>query len=643
MGSIPTEGSQLRRRSSVGESIRLIIGRSPVRIRSPLLLTHEHPSGAVVSVTSSASISGRQILNIRDHARAILSVLERAERRRLVLIFLISLVSIGLDVISLGLVIPVIAFLSGSEMGDEIRGRVSFLTSLTEAQFVGVVMGALTIVYGLKNLFLLFSTFIQNRFNAAVATRLSQHLLETYFSQPYEFFLNNNSAVLMRNINNAAVAITGGVRPFMFLFSDILIGLGVVVVLLVVEPLGGMAAIGVFGAAGWLFQRFTRRRVRQMGLSKQRLEGAVIKDVMQGIGAAKEIKLLGREQSFLNQHHRDRREFGNVQSRYATIQAVPRLWLETLAVLCLSVLVTFIVLQGREVSEALPVIALFAAAAFRILPSVNRVIASVQDLQYSRPIIATLYRDFWLSNGRQFSKSGAAHEFDELLLDGIEFSYTDSVQKALSGVELRVRKGEAIGIVGASGAGKSTLVDIILGLLDPQEGQVLVNGESLTAIRRSWQDSVGYVPQQIFIADDTVRRNVALGIPDDQIIDERLWQVLEVAQLGEFVRSLPNGLDSILGEHGSKISGGQQQRIGIARALYHDPKVLILDEATSSLDVDTEHGVMAAVESLHGIKTVLIVSHRLSTVEYCNRIYTLANGRVVGERDMSSNAQASPS
>lgn len=582
----------------------------------------------------------RQISGIGDHARAILSILDGRERRRLVFIFFISLISIGLDVLSLGLVIPVIAFLSGSEMGDDLREWVPLLRELTEAQFVGIVMGTLTIVYGLKNLFLLFSTYIQNRFNAAVSTRLAHHLLGRYFSQPYEFFVKNNSSILMRNINNAAVAITGGVRPFMFLFSDVLIGCGVIVVLLIVEPIGGLAAIAVFGSAGWLFQRFTRRRVRQMGLNKQRLEAAVIKDVLQGVGAAKELKLLGRERNFLALHHRDRREYGHVQSSYATVQAIPRLWLETLAVLCLSVLVTFMVIQGREVSDALPVIALFAAAAFRILPSVNRVIASVQDLQYSRPIVATLYSDFWLPDVHGVEEIEPIQEFDELTLAEVGFTYSSSNRKSLDGVSMRVGRGEAIGIVGPSGAGKSTLVDVILGLLEPQEGLVSVNGRPLIEIRRAWQGAVGYVPQQIFIADDSVRRNVALGIPDVEIDDERIWQVLEAAQLDEFVRELPAGLESILGEHGSKMSGGQRQRIGIARALYHDPKVLMLDEATSSLDVETEHGVMAAVESLHGIKTVVIVSHRLSTVEYCNRVYSLADGRVVEE---SSAIARSPS
>jgi ABC-type multidrug transport system fused ATPase/permease subunit len=571
------------------------------------------------------------LIGIGDHARAILSVLTPKEKRELVGIFLISMISIGLDVLSLGLVIPVIAFLSGSSSGDGIRESVPVLSELTDVQFVAVVMFGLTLVYAAKNAFLLFSTFIQNQFNARVSSRLSHQMMTTYMSQPYEFFINNNSSILIRNINNAAMAITGGVKPFMFLFSDVLIGIGILGVLLVVEPVGGLVAAGVFGFAGWVFQRVTRRRVTRMGKDKQLYEGAVIKDVLQGIGAAKDLRILGRERLFLEQHESDRTSYAFVQSRYSTVQAIPRLWLETLAVACLAVLVLLIVSQGREISDALPVIALFAAAAFRVLPSVNRIISSIQDLQFSRPIVSTLYGDFRLSFGRIEEGSERITDFESLQLDAVSFGYEGAMRDSLREVSVRVERGEAVGIVGPSGAGKSTLVDVLLGLLHATGGSILVNGAPLEAVRRKWQNSIGYVPQSIYLADDSVRRNVALGIPDTEIDESRVWVALESAQLADFIRGLPDGLDTVVGERGSRLSGGQRQRIGIARALYHDPQVLILDEATSSLDLETERGVMEAVESLHGVKTVLIVSHRLSTVDYCNRVYVVDGGSVVEE------------
>jgi ABC-type bacteriocin/lantibiotic exporter with double-glycine peptidase domain len=531
--------------------------------------------------------------------------------------------------VSLGLILPVMGLLSNSNNADEMRNRVPILVNLSETQFVIFVMCALSLTFGMKNLFLLFSSVIQHRFNAVVATRLSQKLLENYFAQPYQFFLTNRSSALMRNINNAAVVVTGGLRPLMYLFSDLMIGLGSFAVIIFVEPIGGLIAIAIFGSAGWIFQRFIRQRITKLGASKQRLEGSVMKDVFQGIGAIKDLKLLGREDQFLNQHHLDRREFTNVQSSYAIIQTVPRFGMESLAVFCLSALVSFFAVRGWEDAEALPVLALFAASAFRILPSVNRIISSVQTLQFSRPVIATLHKDLLLSMVERVEQNEQLKEFSELKIDRISFSYSGATRKSLSEVSLQVSRGEAVGIVGASGAGKSTLVDVMLGLFKPQEGQILINGKPLVEVRRSWQDTIGYVPQQIFIADDTIRNNVALGIPDDKVEDVRVWQVLESAQLGDVVRALPNGIYTALGEHGSKFSGGQRQRIGIARALYHDPEVLVLDEATSSLDLETEHDVMEAVKSLHGAKTLVIVSHRMSTVDYCDRVYTLGDGQVV--------------
>jgi ABC-type multidrug transport system fused ATPase/permease subunit len=587
-------------------------------------------------MTESTEISKMQIVGIRDHARAIVSLLTGFEKRRLLFIFFVSLISIGLDVLSLGLVVPVITFLSGSRSESRIEDVLPFLGSLSISQLVIVVMASLTLVYAAKNMFLLFSTAIQNRFNAEVSTRLSQDLMTTYFAQPYEFFLNNNSSILMRNINNASMAITGGVKPFMFLFSDVLIGLGVVVVLLVVEPVAGLVALGVFGLAGWTFQRLTRRRVRQMGMDKQASEGEVIKDVLQGIGAQKDLRILGRQEHFLEKHFDDRNRYASVQSRYSTIQAVPRLWLETLAVASLSVLVSMIVFQGREMSDALPVIALFGAAAFRILPSVNRIIASIQDLQFSRPIVSTLYSDFHLPRLEQVDDVQELGTFQSLEVKEVWFSYSETSIDSLKGVSIEVNAGEAIGLVGTSGAGKSTLVDIILGLFLPRTGEVRVNGIPMQNVKKNWQRKIGYVPQTIFIADESIRRNIALGVPLEEIDEQRVRGALEAAQLLTFVDQLPMGLETTLGERGARLSGGQRQRIGIARALYHNPEVLVLDEATSSLDLATEREVMDAVEALHGAKTVVIVSHRPSTVAYCNRIYRVKDGAVVKDDAIAS-------
>jgi ABC-type multidrug transport system fused ATPase/permease subunit len=360
----------------------------------------------------------------------------------------------------------------------------------------------------------------------------------------------------------------------------------------------------------------------------------------QGLGGAKDVKLLGREATFLDAFQTHNVRSAQVNQYQAMTQMLPRLWLELLAVAGLATLVVAMLAQGREMTAVMPTLGLFAAAAFRLMPSVNRVLNSLQVLRYCMPVVDVLHEELKLAPPEPPTRSGKSPSLmSEIRLDDVEFTYPTGATPALSGVSLAVRKGESVGFVGPSGSGKSTLVDIVLGLLTPDTGTVLVDGADIQGDLRAWQDQIGYVPQSIYLTDDTLRRNVAFGLPDDAIDEAAVRRAIRAAQLEEFVASLPLGFDTLVGEQGVRLSGGQRQRIGIARALYHDPAVLVLDEATSALDTATEKGVIEAVTALHGRKTVLIVAHRLSTVAHCDRLFRLEQGRVVAETAPSS-AQA---
>jgi ABC-type multidrug transport system fused ATPase/permease subunit len=293
------------------------------------------------------------------------------------------------------------------------------------------------------------------------------------------------------------------------------------------------------------------------------------------------------------------------------------------------------VLSNKAVGDILPVLSLFGAAAFRLLPTLSQVINSFMSISINRPIVNNLYTDLSLKIPATTNDRKSRKLLNRIDVEGLSFSYARTTRDALSDVSISICRGEAVGLIGSSGSGKSTLVDILLGLLEPTSGNVLVDGHDIQENLREWQDQIGYVPQSIFLTDDTLRRNVAFGLPKDQIDDDAVNSAIRSAQLEDFVASLADGLDTIVGERGVRLSGGQRQRIGIARALYNNPDVLVLDEATSSLDTETEHGVMQAVQALQGDKTVIIVAHRLSTVEYCDRLYRLENAQIVDEGTFS--------
>jgi ABC-type multidrug transport system fused ATPase/permease subunit len=413
--------------------------------------------------------------------------------------------------------------------------------------------------------------------------------------------------------------------------SDGLIAVSLFVVLVVVEPLGTLSAIAIFLSATYLFQRFTNNRLQRWGKQRQQQKGKIIQTIQQSLGAVKDVQVLGREQTFIDIHREQQIVDTNLLRRINMTQALPRLWLEIIAMGSMASLVVIMLWVGNEVNAIVPVVGLFALSAFRVLPSVNKIVNGLQTLRVSRSTIETIHQDLGLAVSEPNFVGDVRFEFSSLTTTNLNFRYEMTEQDVLKDVSVSVLRGEAVGFVGQSGSGKSTLIDILLGLLDPKSGSVSINRRSISEVKQQWQRIVGYIPQTIFLMDDSLRRNIAIGITDSEIDEAAIQDALKSAQLEDFVASLPEGLDTVVGERGVRLSGGQRQRIGIARALYHRPSVLVLDEATSSLDTETEKGVMQAVQALQGDKTVIIVAHRLSTVEYCDRLYRLDAGRIVDE------------
>ena len=559
------------------------------------------------------------------------------QRRTAVTLMGLMLLGMMLETAGIGLVLPVLALMTEADIGAKYPVLEPWLVRFghpSSAQLVTASMLALVGVSVVKALVLGFLAWRQARFVARLRVNLSQRLFAGYLRQPYTFHLQRNSAQLIFNTNSQSAGVAAAISQSLILGAEILVLLGISALLLKVEPLGALLVVCTLGLAGWAFHRFSRTRVLRWGKAYQHHEELRLQHLQQGLGGAKDVKLLGREDDFLSQYRQHTFDSARADQHQTTLLALPRLWLELLAISGLAVLVFVMITRGSPPEAVLPTLGLFAAAAFRIMPSVGRVLGALQSTRYSYPRIDTLYSEIALLGETQTPKSGQLLPFKRVItLDQVSFRYPSTESFALSGISLSIPHGASVGFVGGSGAGKSTLVDVILGLLTPTSGTVKVDGMDIQTSLRGWQDQIGYVPQSIFLTDDTLRRNVAFGLRADQIDDAAVWRAIRAAQLDQFVGELPFGLDTVVGERGIRLSGGQRQRIGIARALYHDPLALVLDEATSSLDSVTESGLMDAVGALRGNKTLIIVSHRTSTVEHCDHLYRLEHGLVVEHGD----------
>ena len=552
-------------------------------------------------------------------------------------IILLCLMSIGmlLETLSIGVVIPVLAMISEPDILDRYPGIVSAVPGLDDASQIQLIIGCMLLmvgIYTIKNCFLAFLTWRQADFAFGVMTSLSQNLFNGYMYQPYNFHLKRNSAELIRNISSEVQYFSNSIIAITSIAAELLVLLGIVVLLVVVEPFGAIFVIVAIALVSAIFYQVNRKRVLRWGEIRQAHEMYRLQHLQQGLGSVKEIKLLGREGDFLNQYALHTLGSARMSKRQNVLQAMPRLLIEWLAILGMAVLVFSLLAQDRSMQELVPTLGLFAAAAFRLMPSVNRILSHIQSIRFTVPVVDNLDRELNIIKSLEvLSQEETLPAWKEIALKGIAYTYSDAPHPALTDVNLTIPKGSSVGFIGESGAGKSTLVDVIIGLLSPSKGRIVLDDYEINENLRAWQNQLGYVPQQIYLTDDTLRRNIAFGLAEDQIDDLAVQRAIDSAQIHDFVQKLPEGVNTQVGERGVRLSGGQLQRIGIARALYHNPAILVLDEATSALDIDTEHEIMKTINKLHGDKTLIIVAHRISTVENCDCVYRLEQGQVIQE------------
>ncbi len=564
--------------------------------------------------------------------RKLHAILMPAERRRAVVLLLLMIVGMLLETLGVGLVVPVVGMIIQGDLLNQyplLNQIIHFFSMGGQLDIIAVAMLVLVGIYLVKGLFLSFLVNYQARYSYGLQQNVSRRLFELYLKQPYAFHLQRNSAQLIRNVTTETNLFAISTSAFLLILTEVLVLVGVMLLLLVIEPVGATVVLLSLGIFGLAFLSFSRKHILQWGRERQHHEGMRIQHIQQGLGGIKDVLLLGRESNFMHLYSSHNLRVAKVAGYQFSLQQMPRLWLEFTAVVGLAILVLLMTTQGRGFQEIMPTLALFAAAAFRLLPSANRLLGSIQTVRYGLPIVDMLYQELSLAMPQTSVAENQISFNSAIGLQSVKFTYPSSVSPVLRNVSFTIPKGQSIGLIGESGSGKSTVIDIILGLLKPQAGHVMVDGQDIHQALRSWQDMIGYVPQSIFLTDDSLKHNIAFGIAEGNIDMEALNNAIQAAQLYTFVESLPHGIDTVVGERGVRLSGGQRQRIGIARALYHDPDILVLDEATSALDEETEKEVMQAVDMLHGSKTIVIVAHRLSTVRNCDRILKFQAGELI--------------
>lgn len=550
------------------------------------------------------------------------------------------------ETVGIGAIFPFVGILTDPTVIKE-QAILSFIYKFFHFQSINgfIVFAGIALlgVFFIKNVYLLLFNYLQVRVILNQQVKLSRSLFKEYLTKPYVFHLQRNTSELLRNINSEITKVFQGIIISGFqLLTEILVTSFILVLLIITAPLATIVASTLLGGSVFLFFRIFRKKINHLGTEQQTVNAAMIKWINQGLGASKEVKVSGKEDFFVNAFTHQSQLGAKNSRQLSLLNQVPRYFIETIMVTIVLITMLIIVFKGSNTTSLVSTMALFAMAAFRLMPSITRVVGFITAIRYSQPALSIVYDDLFLNkdqhknNDTLFSKENSINVgqnekvfTDSIKLNDISFKYPNQKDFSVRDVSLTIPIGQSVAFIGESGAGKSTIVDIILGLFHPQNGEILVDGKDLDDQRTLWQQKIGYIPQSIFLSDDTIRGNIAFGLDENQIDEDEVWRALEQAQLKEFVESLPEQLNTTVGERGVRLSGGQRQRIGIARALYHNPEIIFMDEATSALDNETEKEIMKAIDGLKGEKTLIIIAHRLSTIENCDIVFKMSKGRLV--------------
>lgn len=581
------------------------------------------------------------IKSIKDIWKKLMYILTDQQKKYGIIIFVLSIIGALFETLGVSIIVPFMQAMVNPEKILSNSRAYALLDYFDMANNTGLIVAmciCVCIVYLVKNVFLIGLSWARAKYSCKIMREISIRVMRSYMKRPYQFYLQTNMGDLSRGTSSDPAGVYAIINYGFHIIAEFLTVICIFIFLMQTDALMAVSVIILGIVCMTLVQKFFRNKMRILGERSRKYGALQTKYMYEAYGGIKEILVMQRQNFFIDNYESALSEMQRSSIGQTVASESPAYIIEAICVVGIISAVGVRISGIANAVSYIPSLASFAMAAFRIMPSLGRITSSMNNFMYNCPAFNATYENLHEVeaadkeseiNNKTLVRDQNSHEFSKKLkINDISWRYEGAKYEVIKNLSFEVNKGESIGIMGPSGAGKSTLMDLILGLLVPQKGQIVMDEENIYFMPKKWAKTIGYVPQAVYLIDDSIRNNVAFGIQYNDISDEKIWKALKAAQIDEFVRSLPQGLDTYVGERGVRFSGGQRQRIAIARALYYDPQILIFDEATSALDMDTEKAVMESIENLHGTKTIIIVAHRLSTIRGCDRIFEVRNGNV---------------
>lgn len=574
-----------------------------------------------------------------DIIRKLNAVLSKKQKGRVVILLFMILIGAIMETLSISMIVPVISAIiePNAFFENELLIWMSGILHLeTAEEFIIFMIIMMIILFVVKNIYMLLLYYVQFSFICNNQYRISRDLLQIYLNKPYEFYLNANTSDVLRTVYSDTTGVFSLLLQCIQLATEVIVGGCLCLVLLKVDAVMTLMIAVLLVGVTLVSNGLLKPRLQKIGSESREKQSLMYASIIQCVMGIKDVKIFAKEGFFLDSYKKFGKRYYNLSRNNSVLGAAPRLLIESVSICGILGYLAVMLSRGNDITGMIPQLSAFAVAASRLMPCANRASTYLSSIAYYKPTLDFVYENVEVPQKTvkdeevQIVKKAQRLTYrDKIEIKNLSYRYPNSDKYIFDKAQMTIPIGKSVGIVGPSGSGKTTAVDIMLGLLDAESGEVLCDGKDVFEQYAGWLQNIGYIPQTINLIDDTLRANVAFGVELEKIDEDRLWQVLEEAQMKDFIMGLPEGLDTKIGERGVRLSGGQRQRIGIARALYHNPELLILDEATSALDNDTEAAIMEAIDNFHGKKTMLIIAHRLKTIENCDMIYKVDGGKIV--------------